>query len=241
MTPALIEKTERRLGVKFPESWKTWSPETERSWVRGVAELYHPDDYVVGANGEIVIGTSSDVEELAFLPMARNPKVLRDAVYVLGQRRPKKIVASFLELVVRPRLHKRPDELLYEKRTSWAAYLCGEIRVCPACGKERRHPTCACPPAPTRGGDAPVAVRSAEDVARAGAELPALFAAAELVVALRDKHPWIGNSQDVLALETARLRGLPASALVDRWRARGLEPDDIPVAELERFLAKATS
>jgi hypothetical protein len=119
MTPAEVEAIEARLGVTFPDEWRTWSPATERNYVRGVAELLPPERYVVGDDGEVVIGMSTEAVPLALVPKRRGSKVLKSEVYELRGKRREIVVTSFTQLLDRKPVPRR-GELDFDERLAWA-------------------------------------------------------------------------------------------------------------------------
>src|ERR1700733_14400257 len=119
MTAAEVEAIEARLGVTFPDEWRTWSPATEREYVRGVAELLPPERYVVGDDGEVVIGRSTEAFPLALVPKRRGSKVLKSEVYELRGKRREIVVTSFTQLLERKPVPRR-GELDFDERLAWA-------------------------------------------------------------------------------------------------------------------------
>jgi hypothetical protein len=119
MTATEVEAIEARLGVTFPDEWRAWSPATERDYVRGVAELRSPERYVVGDDGEVVIGMSTEALPLALVPKRRGSNVLRSEVFELRGTRRAIIVTSFTQLLDRKPVPRR-GELDFDERLAWA-------------------------------------------------------------------------------------------------------------------------
>jgi hypothetical protein len=87
--------------------------------VRGVANLLPPERYIVGDDGEVVIGMSTEAFPLAFVPKRRGSKILKSEVYELRGTRRELIVTSFTQLLDRKPV-LRHGEIDFDERLAWA-------------------------------------------------------------------------------------------------------------------------
>jgi hypothetical protein len=218
----MLVEAERRLGVRFPDSYRQFIAERSRYdiAVKRVSLLpVDRCDWLDDTHTAVAIGRSSiDGSETLCFKVKRG--VASDAVHAWDGERFKRI-PDFGELVMRERTNPTLDT---DDRVRLAERLGGASRRC-ACGREIKVlQACECGRIGARSD--PTYVLSDAEQHQAQQAFPTLVRAARIVTALKQAgHAVPSGPTQLVALAELLDTGATAATLLASWKRTGMKID----------------